>query len=95
MKGYVIGELEVTDQKTYDDYRGKVAATVEQYGGKFLVRGGKLEGLEGAKPAGRLVILEFPSFDQAAKWYRSAEYAPLITLRQKGSKGRLILVEGA
>ena len=94
MKGYVIGEIEVTDQKTYDDYRSKVLATVEQYGGRFLVRGGKAEGLEGAKP-GRMVILEFPSYDQAAKWYHSAEYAPLITLRQKGARGRLILVEGA
>jgi uncharacterized protein (DUF1330 family) len=94
MKGYVIGEIEVTDQQHYDDYRGKVAATVAQYGGKFLVRGGKVEGLEGAKP-NRMVVLEFPSFEQAATWYRSAEYAPLITLRQKGSRGRLILVEGA
>lgn len=94
MKGYVIGEIEVTNQATYDEYRGKVAATVEQFGGRFLVRGGKLQGLEGAKPAGRMVVLEFPSFDQASKWYHSPEYAPLITLRQKGSNGRLILIEG-
>ena len=95
MKGYVIGEIEVTDQKAYDEYRGQVLATIEKYDGKFLVRGGKVAPLEGGWTPKRVVVLEFPSFEQARKWYRSPEYAPLITLRQKGSKGRLILVEGA
>jgi uncharacterized protein (DUF1330 family) len=94
MKGYVIGEIDVTDQKPYDEYRGQVLATVEKYGGRFLVRGGKAEAVEGAAPK-RMVVLEFPSLDQAQKWYRSPEYAPLILLRQKGSRGRLVLVEGA
>jgi len=94
MKGYVLGEIEVTDQKPYDEYRGQVQATIDKYGGRFLVRGGKAEAFEGAPPK-RLVVLEFPSVEQARKWYSSAEYAPLITLRQKGSRGRLLLVEGA
>jgi uncharacterized protein (DUF1330 family) len=94
MKGYVIGEIEVTDQKPYDEYRGQVLATIEKHGGRFLARGGKVEPLEGGWSPKRVVLLEFPSFDQARKWYRSPEYAPLITLRQKGSKGKLILVEG-
>jgi uncharacterized protein (DUF1330 family) len=94
MKGYVIGEIEVTDQKPYDEYRGQVLATIEKYGGRFLVRGGKAEAVEGAAPK-RMVVLEFPSLEQAQKWYRSPEYAPLILLRQKGSRGRLVLAEGA
>jgi uncharacterized protein (DUF1330 family) len=94
MKGYVIGEIEVTDQKIYDEYRGQVLATIEKHGGRFLVRGGKAEGLEGAPPK-RMVVLEFGSPEQARAWYRSPEYAPLIVLRQKGSKGRLVLAEGA
>jgi uncharacterized protein (DUF1330 family) len=94
MKGYVIGEVEVKDPVAYEAYRKGVLATIEKFGGRFLVRGGKAEGLEGAKPAGRLVILEFPSFEQAATWYRSADYAPLIKMRQGASTGRLILVEG-
>ena len=94
MKGYVIGEIEVTDPKIYDEYRGQVLATIEKHGGRFLVRGGKAEGLEGAPPK-RMVVLEFASPEQARTWYRSPEYAPLIVLRQKGSKGRLVLVEGA
>jgi uncharacterized protein (DUF1330 family) len=94
MKGYVIGEIEVTNQAVYDEYRGQVLATIQKYGGRFLVRGGKAEGLEGAAPK-RMVVLEFPSLEQARTWYRSPEYAPLIILRQKGSNGRLVLAEGA
>jgi uncharacterized protein (DUF1330 family) len=95
MAAYVIGEMEVTDPKLYDDYRKQVLATITKYGGRFLVRGGKAEALEGAPLPKRIVVLEFPSYEQAAKWYRSPEYAPLIELRKKASRGRLLLAEGA
>ena len=95
MKGYVIAEIEVTDQAIYDDYRKQVLATIEKYGGRFLVRGGKIESLEGGWAPKRLIVLEFPSAEQAAKWYRSPEYAPLIKLRERGSRGKLVAVEGA
>jgi uncharacterized protein (DUF1330 family) len=95
MAAYVIGEIEVTDQATYDEYRKQVAATVEQHGGRFIVRGGKAEPLEGGWSPKRLVVLEFPSMQKLLGWYRSPEYAPLIKLRQKGSRGKLVAVEGA
>jgi uncharacterized protein (DUF1330 family) len=95
MAAYVIGEIEVTDPATYEDYRKQVPAVVTKYGGKFMVRGGKVETLEGGWSPKRIVVLEFPSVAQAQKWYRSAEYAPLIELRQRASRGKLILVEGA
>jgi uncharacterized protein (DUF1330 family) len=94
MAAYVIGEIEVTDPAVYEDYRKQVLAVVTKYGGKFIARGGKTETLEGAPPARRVVVLEFPSLEQAQKWYRSAEYAPLIALRQRASRGRIIVVEG-
>jgi uncharacterized protein (DUF1330 family) len=103
MAAYMIGEIEVTDPAAYEDYRKQVLAVVQKYGGKFIARGGKTETLEGAAspdslggapPAKRVVVLEFPSFEQAQKWYRSPEYAPLIALRQRASRGRLVLVEG-
>jgi len=94
MAAYVIGEIEVTDPAVYDDYRKQVLATITKYGGRFLARGGKAEAFEGATPK-RMVVLEFPSYAQALKWYRSPEYAPLIELRQKASRGRLVVVEGA
>ncbi|HEV8105892.1 MAG TPA: DUF1330 domain-containing protein [Burkholderiales bacterium] len=95
MSAYVIGEIEVTDSAVYEDYRKQVAATVQKYDGKFVVRGGKVEALEGGWLPRRLVMLEFPSMEQAQKWYRSSEYAPLIALRQRASRGKLVLVEGA
>lgn len=94
MAAYVIGEIDVTDPATYDDYRKQVLATVQKHGGRFLVRGGRAEALEGAAPK-RVVMLEFPSYQRALEWYRSAEYAPLIKLRMQASQGRLLLVEGA
>ena len=94
MAAYVIGDIEVTDQAVYEDYRKQVPAVLSKYGGKFLVRGGRVEALEGGWSPKRLVVLEFPSMEQAQKWYRSSEYAPLIKLRQKGSRGKILTVEG-
>ena len=94
MAAYIIGEVEVTDPKAYEEYRRQVDAVIAKYGGRFLARGGKLEILEGGGEAKRMVVLEFPSMEQLLKWYRSPEYAPLIKLRQKASKGRLVAVEG-
>ena len=95
MAAYLIGDIDVTDAALYEDYRKQVLATVQKFGGRFMVRGGKVEALEGGWAPKRLVMLEFPSMEQAQKWYRSSEYAPLITLRQRASRGRLVLVEGA
>ena len=95
MAAYVIGEIEVTDPALYDDYRKQVLATVQKYGGRFVIRGGEVEALEGGWTPKRIVAVEFPTMDALRKWYRSAEYAPLIKLRQRASKGRLIAVEGA
>lgn len=94
MAAYVIAEIEVTDPSKYEEYRRQVLATIEKHGGRFLVRGGNAEGLEGGWKPGRMVVLEFPSLDQAQKWYRSPEYAPLIELRQAASRGRLCMVQG-
>jgi uncharacterized protein (DUF1330 family) len=95
MAAYVIGEIEVTDPALYEEYRKQVMAVVTKYGGKFIVRGGKVETLEGGWAPKRFVALEFPSMEQAQKWYRSPEYAPLIELRKRASRGKLIIVEGA
>jgi uncharacterized protein (DUF1330 family) len=95
MAAYVIGEIEVTDPATYEDYRKQVGAVLAKYGGRFLARGGKVEPLEGGWSPKRLVLLEFASMEQALKWYRSPDYAPLIKLRQKASRGKLVAVEGA
>lgn len=93
--GYIIAEVDVKNPKEYEAYRAQVPATVKQYGGEFIVRGGTVEGLEGAAPKGRIVIIKFPSFEQAKAWHDSAEYAGPMALRQQHSEGRVMVVEGA
>ena len=95
MSAYVIAEIEVTDPVAYEEYRKQVPAVVTKFGGRFIVRGGKIDPKEGGWTPQRIVVVEFPSLAQAQKWYDSPDYAPLIKLRQKASKGKLILVEGA
>ncbi|MBI1943904.1 MAG: DUF1330 domain-containing protein [Betaproteobacteria bacterium] len=94
MAAYVIAEVEVTDPIAYEQYRKLVAPTIAQYGGRFLVRGGKVESREGGWNPPRFVIVEFPSLERAREWYQSPEYAPALALRLKASRSRLIIAEG-
>ena len=94
MAAYVIAEVNVTDPGLYDEYRKLVPATIEKYGGRFAVRGGAVESKEGGWAPERLVVLEFPSMEQARRWYHSPEYAPALAIRLKAAKAKLILVEG-
>jgi uncharacterized protein (DUF1330 family) len=94
MAAYLIAEIDITDPQAYEEYRKQVPGVIAKYGGKYIVRGGKVESLEGGWSPKRVAMLEFPSMEQALKWYRSPEYAPLIKLRQKASKSKLTVVEG-
>jgi uncharacterized protein (DUF1330 family) len=95
MAAYLIADIEVTNPAGYDEYRRQVPATVEKYGGRFVVRGGASEILEGDWGPNRVVVLEFPTMDALKRWYNSAEYKPLIALRQKNASGNVIAVQGA
>lgn len=95
MRAYVIAEIEITNPDGYKAYTQQVPATIEKYGGRFLVRGGVQEVLEGDWPVRRRVIIEFPTVEQARKWWDSPEYAGPKALRKANSKGRLLLIEGA
>ena len=94
MAAYLIVDLEVTDPVVIEEYRTQVPATVEKYGGRFLVRGGKSDVLEGSWQPKRVVVLEFPSVERARQWYDSEEYRGPKALRFKSAKTNLILVEG-
>jgi uncharacterized protein (DUF1330 family) len=95
MPAYVIADIEITDPAGYEEYRRRVPAIVAQYGGRYLVRGGASETLEGDWHPRRLVVLEFPSMAQARAWYDSEEYREPCAIRQRCSQGHAILVEGA
>ena len=95
MSAYVIAEVDITDPALYEEYRRLVPATIAMYGGKYLVRGGAVETKEGGWTPKRLAVLEFASMDQAKKWYHSPEYAPVLALRLKAARSKLLLAEGA
>jgi uncharacterized protein (DUF1330 family) len=93
MPAFVIAEVEVTDTETYDVYRQQVGATVQQYGGRFIIRGGTAAALEGDGPRGRIVVLEFPDMAALKAWYDSPEYAGPKQLRFKSATSRVITVD--
>jgi uncharacterized protein (DUF1330 family) len=94
MAAYVIADVEVTDPVAYEEYRVKVPETIAAYGGRYLARGGAKEVLEGDWTAHRLVILEFPSVARLREWYRSPEYRPLLDIRKRTARSRVICIEG-
>jgi len=91
---YVIANVTVKDPVRYEDYRRLVGPTLAKYGGRFIARGGAIEVLEGSWHPGRLVIVEFPSMDQARAWWSSPEYAEAKAIRQATSEGTLLILEG-
>jgi uncharacterized protein (DUF1330 family) len=94
MAAYVVLNIEVTDPERYVGYVKAAGATVEQYGGRYLVRGGEAEKLEGSVEPKRFVVLEFPSRERASAWWRSEEYRAPKAIRQSCAISDVILVDG-
>jgi uncharacterized protein (DUF1330 family) len=94
MAAYIVVDVEITNPEEYRTYTQQTLATIEKYGGKFIVRGGQTETLEGDWQPGRFVILEFPSVEQARTWYSSPEYMAIIGIRHHAANSRMILVQG-
>lgn len=94
MAAYIIVDVEITDPVNYAAYIRVVPPTIAAYGGRFLVRGGKTETLEGSWIPKRIVVLEFPSVEHARAWWDSEEYRHPKGLRQSASITDMILVEG-
>ena len=94
MPVYLIIEIAVVDQGLYEEYVARVPAVVEQYGGRYLVRGGEVVALAGDWQPERIVVLEFESSDQAQDYLTSPEYLALAPLRQKSTTSRAIIVQG-
>ncbi len=94
MSAYVVVEVEVHDATRYEDYKKMVPPSLEPYGGRFMIRGGNVENLEGDWAPKRFVMVEFPSVERAKEWWASAEYAEAKALRQATAKTQMIVVEG-
>lgn len=94
MPAFVIADVDVTNPGAYEQYRSQVQGTLQPYGGRFRVRGGHAQVLEGDWQPSRLVIIEFPSLDQAQQWYNCAAYQAILPLRLQNADSRVLLMEG-
>jgi uncharacterized protein (DUF1330 family) len=94
MAAYILVDITIHDSQTYERYKLLAPASIAAYGGKYLVRGGRTERLEGDWQPSRLVILEFPGVADAKAWWESEEYAAAKALRQSCTTTDMLLVEG-
>jgi uncharacterized protein (DUF1330 family) len=96
MPAYFLVDIqEIKDAAKMDDYRSRVAPTVEKFGGRFLIRGGRFEVVEGTYQPARLAMLEFPTMDQARRWYDSEEYRELKQMRLAATVSNGFFMTGA
>jgi len=95
MPAYIIAMVTVTKPDAYEKYRALAGQAVAKHGGRFLARGGRYEVLEGGFPGSRVVVLEFPSFDQAKTFYDSPEYLAAREQRRGAADLNLLVVDGA
>jgi len=93
MAAYVIVDIEITDPAGYEEYKKLAGATVEKYGGKYIVRGGATEVLEGDWKPRRIVVLEFESVQRAKEWLNCEEYREPRKMRHRTAKTKMIVVE--
>lgn len=95
MAAYMIFDIEVHDREQYGEYRKLAAPTVAQYGGRYVVRGGDAQALEGEWEPKRVVVLQFDGREQAVAWYESTEYGRAKAIRERTATSKAIIVEGA
>jgi uncharacterized protein (DUF1330 family) len=94
LSAYVISEVEILDEQLGNEYRALAAASIEQFGGRYLVRGAEPLVPEGESTTRRIVIVEFPTMERLKEWYASAAYAQALELRARALERRLMFVEG-
>jgi uncharacterized protein (DUF1330 family) len=94
MPAYFVIELEITNLAAMGPYRAAVGATIEQYGGRFLARGGATELIEGGPEPKRIVVIEFADTGSFKRWYNSPEYQKILPGRLDNSTARGFIVEG-
>ena len=94
MAAYLIVEIETTDADLMAEYRKHTPGLIARFGGRFVVRGGETETLEGGWTPPRLVMIEFPDMAAARRFYHSEEYKPVLAMRLKAGNNRAVLADG-
>ena len=95
MAAYVIADVEVIDAVSYKEYSNQTLASLEPFGGKFIVRGGAVEVIEGEWQPKRLVVIEFENMERAKSWYASPFYESIMEIRHRTTVTNMVMVEGA
>lgn len=95
MAAYLIANVDVKDPEKYQGYSAQTPGLIEKYGGRFLVRGGECDQLEGSQPLARVVVVEFADMAAARAFYHSPEYQEVLKIRQAAAESQVFLVEGA
>ncbi|UCF38534.1 MAG: DUF1330 domain-containing protein [Acidobacteriota bacterium] len=95
MAGYLIVRVNVTDWEQYRKYTDVTPGVIAKYGGRFIVRGGRTQCLEGPDESARIVVVEFPSFKKAVECYNSPEYSAAKAIRMGAASAQFLAVEGA
>ena len=90
---YYISEFDLTDPEGIRPYSAAVESTFTPFGGRYVVRGGKVVSLEGA-PAKRVIMIAFPSLEQAQAWYDSPAYRSILPIRHKSATSRVFIMDG-
>lgn len=94
MPAYMIAQVNVKDAEAFEAYRARVPETLKPFGGKYIVRGGDMAVLEGDLPFQRIVVIEFPTLEQAKAWHASDAYAEPLAMRQAAADSILVAVDG-
>lgn len=94
MTAYLISDVTVRDPAAFEEYRSRAARSIERHGGRYLVRGGAVEVLEGERRPKTIIIVAFPDADAIRRWYASPDYAEALAFRETGLDRSLIMVEG-
>lgn len=94
MSAYLIARIEVTDWNQYREYTQRTPEVIERFGGRFIVRGGEIETLEGPRETSRIVVLEFPSLQRAKEFFHSPEYSAVKKFREGAATGQFLAIEG-
>ena len=94
MAAYVVYQGDVIDPQRYEEYKTRAGPSIAEAGGRFLVRGGDVEVLEGDPPPSRTVIVEFPTTQAALDWYRSDAYTEARKIRERAARAQMYVVEG-
>jgi uncharacterized protein (DUF1330 family) len=94
MPAFILVEIDIHDKAAYEEYKKLAPDTIKMYDGKFVIRGGKSEPLEGNWKPERIVMLQFPTVERAKEWWSSAAYEPAKKIRQSASSTKMLVIEG-